>query len=214
MWFFKKKPIETVCFEVHGVLAEAPLEGYKTFAADAYGCPAELIDRAVAQFWTELESGKLKPEEFWDKVGANLKEAGVNHNVPGWKFRGIWDGIVSDSLKINEEMAATIRQIRGAKLKTVASANLINELVPVYQKRKVFEPFSMASLSCQTGARKPAAAAFTAMRKLAKTSAAQCLYVDKDEANLKAAKSAGYRTLTFTNPQDTRWELIQLGVMS
>ena len=214
VWFFKKKPIETVCFEVHGLIVDAPLDGYKTFASQAYGCSVDLVETAVTRHWEALETGQLKSDDFWEKVGITITELGVEHSVPGWKFRGIWDGIASDALKLDAEMIATVRQIRAAKITTVASANLISELTSVYKKHKVFEPFSMVVLSSQTGVRKPASAAFTKMRKLAKTGAAQCLYVDKDEANLKAAKAAGYRTLTFTNPQDTRWEMIQLVVMS
>lgn len=213
MWFFKKKSIEAVCFEIHDIVISAPLDGYKEFASQAYDCSPDLVEKAVSQHWAALELGALKPEEFWDKVGASLTALGVGHNVPGWKFKGIWDGIVSDVAKLDPEMMSTVRQIRATKIRTLASANLTQELAAAYQKVGAFEPFSRAVLSCTLGERKPSAKYFQRMRKLAQTSAAGCLYVDKDEHNLKAAKSAGYRTLAFSNPGDTRWELIQLGVM-
>lgn len=214
MWFFKKKPIAAVCIEIWDIVATAPLESYKSFAAQAYGCTPEQVETAVALHWANLEMGKLKPDEFWDKVGAELTEMGVSHTVPGWKFKGIWEGIVDDNFKLNNEMVETIRQVRSAQVRTVASTNMASEIAAAFQKKGAFEQFNLSVISFQITARKPMPQVFSRMSKLARVGAGQCLYVDKDEANLEAAKAAGYRVLPFTNSQDLRWELLQLGVLA
>jgi HAD superfamily hydrolase (TIGR01509 family) len=213
VWFFKKKPLQALCVEMFDVVATCPLDSYKTLAAQAYGCEPEQVETAVSRHWANLEMGKLKPEDFWDKVGADLTEMGVSHKVPGWKFKGIWDGIVEDNIKLNSEMISTIRQVRAAKFRTVASSNMIAEVVSAFQKAGAFEPFNLAVISSQITARKPHAQVFTRMSKLARTRPSQCLYLDKEGPNLEAAKAAGYRVMAYTgNPQETRWELLQQGL--
>ncbi len=214
MWFFKKKPIAAVCFEIQDILVSAPLGAYKTFASNAYGCTEDQIETAVTNHWVELELGKSTPEEFWDQVGADLIDMGVKHKVPGWKFKGIWDGVVSDSISIDKEVTGLVQQIRAKKIRTVATSNLTAEITLAFQRLQVFEPFNLAVLSSQINARKPDPEVFKRMSKLARTPPAQCLYVDKDPVNLEAAKTAGYKVLTFENAADTRWELLHLGLLT
>ena len=211
---FKKKPLSALCVEIFDVIASCPLESYKTLAARAYGCAEEQVETAVSRHWANLEMDKLKSEQFWDKVGEDLTEMGVKHSVGGWKFKGIWEGIVADNVKVNGEMIKTIRQAKDAKIRTVASTNMSAEVATAMQKAGAFDPFNMAVISSQIGARKPSAQVFARMSKLARTRPGQCLYLDRDPANLEAARAAGYRVLAYEgNPQDTRWQLLQLGLM-
>lgn len=211
---FKKKPLACLCVEIFDVVCSCPLDSYKSMASQAYGCSEDQIEAAVASHWADLEMGKLKPEQFWDLVGEDLKEAGVEHSVPGWKFKGIWEGIVTDNLKLNSEMMKTIRQAKDNKIRTVASTNMIAEIAAVMQKSGVFEPFNMAVISSQITARKPSPQVFSRLAKLARFSPAQCLYLDKDPVNLEAAKAAGFQVLAYNDdPQDTRWQLLQLGIV-
>lgn len=211
---FKKKPLTALCVEIFDVVATCPLDSYKTLGSQAYGCSPEQVETAVSRHWASLEMGKLKPEQFWDKVGEDLVEMGVNHSVPGWKFKGIWEGIVADNIKINTEMVKTIRQAKDAKIRTVASTNMIAEVAAAFQKAGAFDPFNMAVISSQITARKPSPQVFARMSKLARTSPKQCLYLDADSTNLEAARAAGYQVLAYEgNPQDTRWQLLQLGLM-
>lgn len=211
---FGKKPLVCLCVEIFDVIATCPMDSYKEFSAQAYGCTPEQVEQAVGNHWANLEMGKLKPDVFWDKVGEDLREMGVEHSVPGWKFKGIWDGLVADHVSLNKEMIETVRQARTAKIRTVASTNMSPEVAAAMQKVGAFEPFNLAVLSSQITALKPAAAVFGRMAKLARTAPAQCLYLDKDLANLAAAKAAGYKTLEYKgDPKETRWELLQLGLL-
>lgn len=214
MWFFKKKPLAALCVEIFDVVATCPLDSYKDFASQAYGCQPDQVETAVTAHWADLELGKMKPEEFWDKVGESLTEMGVAHTVPGWKFKGIWDGLVSDHIQLDNEMMSTIRQARTAKIRTVASTNMAPEIAAAFQKHGAFEPFNMAVISSQITARKPTSQVFSRMAKLARTGPAQCLYLDRNPQNLEAAKAAGYQILAYEGkPQDTRWELLQRGLL-
>lgn len=211
---FGKKPLTCLCVEIFDVIATCPLDAYQDFAAQAYGCSKEQVAEAAANHWANLEMGKLKSDAFWDKVGEELREMGVEHSVPGWKFKGIWDGLVADHVTLNQEMIATVRQARTAKVRTVASTNMAPEVATAMQKTGAFEPFNMAVISSQITARKPSPQVFSRMAKLARTSPAQCLYLDSDQDNLAAAKTAGYKTLEYKgDPQDTRWQLLQLGLL-
>lgn len=211
---FKKKPLTALCVEIFGVIATCPLESYKALAAQAYGCGEEQVETAVSRHWADLEMNKLKPEQFWDKVGEELSQMGIKHSVPGWKFKGIWEGIVADNVKIDTEMVKTIRQAKDAKIRTVASTNMSAEVAAAMQKAGAFDPFNMAVISSQITARKPNAQVFARMSKLARTRPNQCLYLDRDPVNLQAAKAAGYQVLAYAgDPQDTRWQLLQMGLM-
>jgi HAD superfamily hydrolase (TIGR01509 family) len=211
---FKPKPLSCLCVEIFDVVATCPLDSYKTLAAEAYGCSPEQVETAVGQHWADLELGKLKPEQFWEKVGEELAGMGIQHNVPGWKFKGIWEGIVADNVKLNAEMMKTIRQAKDVKIRTVASTNMTAEIAAAMQKAGAFEPFNMAVISSAINARKPSPQVFSRMAKLARFPAKQCLYLDKNATNLEAAKAAGYQVLAYNgNPQDTRWELLQRGLL-
>lgn len=211
---FKKAPPTCLCVEIFDVIATCPLESYKKYAAETYGCQPEQVETAVLRYWVDLELGKLKPDEFWDKVGDDLKEMGVSHSVPGWKFKGIWDVIVDDNIKLNTEMIKVIRQATAVKTRTVACTNMIAEVATAMQKAGAFDPFNLAVVSSQITARKPSPQVFSRMSKLARTKPSQCVYLDKDPANLEAAKAAGFQVLAYAdNPQDTRWELLQLGLV-
>lgn len=211
---FKKAPPTCICVEIFDVIATCPLDSYKKFAAETYGCTPEQVESAVLPYWVDLELGKLKPDEFWDKVGADLKEMGVSHEVPGWKFKGIWDVIVADNVKLNNEMVKTLRNAKDIKTRTVACTNMFAEVATAMQKAGAFDPFNMAVVSSQITARKPTAEMFSRISKLARTKPAQCVYIDKDPANLEAAKAAGFVILPYADdPQDTRWQLLQMGLL-
>jgi HAD superfamily hydrolase (TIGR01509 family) len=211
---FKKKPLACLCVEIFDVMCSCPLNSYISLGAQAYGCSEEQLEAAVSKHWADLELGKLKPEPFWERVGEELRQAGVEHNVPGWKFKGIWDGIVADNLKLNAEMMKTVRQAKDAKIRTVACTNMIAEVAAVMQKSGVFEPFNMAVISSQITMRKPSPQVFSRLSKLARFSPSQCLYLDKDPVNLEAARAAGFKVLAYADdPQDTRWQLLQMGLL-
>lgn len=214
MWFFKKKPIAALCVEIFDIVATGTLDSYKKYASNLYGCQPEQVEQAVTAHWADYEAGKLKTDEFWDKVGQNLTAQGVKHELPGWKFKGIWQAVVEEGFKLNRTLMQTIIQARDLKLRTIACTNMPSEVATAFQKMGAFEPFNLSVISSQLGARKPSQEFFVRTAKLARLSPAECLLIDKDATSLEIAQSAGYKILAYSdNPEDTRWQLLQLGLL-
>lgn len=214
MWFFKKKAITALCVEIFDVIVKGNLNAYQRYAGDMFGCTPEMVADSVPLHWADYEAGLSTTEEFWDRVGQTLKEKGVVHQTPGWKLKGVWQAVVEENFKLNSELLANLYQVRAAKIWTVACTNMPSEIATAFQKMGAFEPFNLSVISSQIQTRKPSPDFFIRTCKLARSKPSQCLYLDKDSGNLAAAQQVGLKTLRYTDdPHDTRWQLLQMGLM-
>ena len=210
--FKGRRSIRTVFFDVGGVVIDAPMmANFLKYGTEIFGCRDEDLHRVTAQCLPALERGELKSEEFWDSVCTAMANAGLKE-VPAWRFKGFWEGILEDNLSVNQAVIDIARRVKGHATVGILS-NVIHEHAKLLQKNEVYQHFNPVVLSCKVGARKPEAAVYQKAAELSKTTMDRCLLIDDDERNLTAAEKLGYRTLHFSEVDDLRMSLYKMGLL-
>ncbi len=213
MFFRKKKGVDTVFFDIGGVVVDAPMEQYRVLGAEVFGCRDEHLGQCSAEFLPLLEMGKITSAEFWEKVGEKLAFMGMGRAVPAWRFKGFWEGILLDNLSIHREVLEISSKLR-SKAKVGALSNTIQEHALVMQKQGVYQGFNPVILSCQIGMRKPNADIFLKSAELCKTKPARCLLIDDLVENIEGAQKAGFQALLYKgDPNELRHELHRMGLL-
>lgn len=211
--FFRRKPkIDTVFFDIGGVVVDAPMERYRTLGAEVFGCREDHLVTCSAEYLPRLEMGQMTSTEFWEKVGERLASMGMGREVPGWRFKGLWEGILLDSLVVDRELLEVVSKLRG-KVRVGALSNTIQEHALVLQRQGVYQNFQPVVLSCQVGMRKPNLDIYQRAAELAKTKASRCLLIDDLPLNIEGAIKAGYQALLYRDLPALRWELHRLGLL-
>jgi FMN phosphatase YigB (HAD superfamily) len=213
MFFRKKQGVDTVFFDIGGVVVDAPMEQYRVLGAEVFGCRDEHLVQCSAEFLPMLEMGKITSAEFWEKVGEKLAFMGMGRAVPAWRFKGFWEGILLDTLSIHHEVLEICSKLR-SKAKVGALSNTIQEHALVLQKKGIYQGFNPVILSCQIGMRKPNADIFLKSAELCKTKPARCLLIDDLPENIEGAQKAGFQALLFKgDPNELRHELHRMGLL-
>ena len=212
MWFRRKKKIETVFFDVGGVIVNAPMDSYKTLGAEAFGARVEHVVLCSAEYVPLLEMGKLTSGEFWEKVGEQLAYMGMGRTVPAWKFKGFWEGVLLDSLAIHQDVLDIASRLKSKTTVGVLS-NTIQEHALILQREGVYKNFSPVVLSCQVGMRKPNADIYLKSADLAKTAPNRCLLIDDLVENVEGARKAGFQALLYRDADELRHELHRMGLL-
>jgi HAD superfamily hydrolase (TIGR01509 family) len=99
------------------------------------------------------------------------------------------------------------------KYKLVILSNFTKEwadyLVASYKFNEIFDDMFW---SFQKGIKKPTAEAYLQITEKFKVRPEECLLVDDKERNIKGARDAGMKTILYTNAEELRRQLPQIGV--
>lgn len=213
MFFRKKKRVDTVFFDIGGVVVDAPMERYRTLGAEVFGCREEHLVQCSAEFLPLLEMGKITSGEFWESVGRKLAFMGMGREVPAWRFKGFWEGIMLETLSVHHEVVEVSIKMR-SRATVAALSNTIQEHALVLQQKGVYKTFNPVILSCQVGLRKPNADIFHKAAELCKSKAARCLLIDDLEENVEGAQKAGFQALLYKgDPNELRHELHRMELL-
>lgn len=210
--FRTKRSIQAVFFDVGGVLVKAPMENYLSYGCEIFECSREDLQRVTSMLLPELERGKISSEEFWELVSSEMSSGGFGKAVPAWKFKGFWEGLLSDDLRIDQDMLDLVRRLK-SHVRVGAFTNVIKEHAVILQKAGVYDHFHLSVLSCKVGARKPDPESYQNAAELAKSSVDRCLLIDDSVENLEGAQKAGFRVLHFTGIDELKREMYHLGFL-
>ncbi len=83
----------------------------------------------------------------------------------------------------------------------------------IENKLRLSQYLGWSFVSCETGVRKPDAAAYTGAARALDTDTADCVFVDDRETNCAAARAVGMAAVRFTSAPELRSELVGLGVL-
>jgi epoxide hydrolase-like predicted phosphatase len=213
MFFRKKQKVDTVFFDIGGVVVDAPMEHYRTLGAEVFGCRDEHLVQCSAEFLPQLEMGLITSAEFWEKVGQKLAFMGMGRMVEPWRFKGFWEGIMLDTLSIHREVVDLSVKLR-SKTKVAALSNTIQEHALVLQRQGVYQTFNPVILSCQVGMRKPNADIYHKAAELTRAKPARCLLIDDLPENVEGAIKAGFQAILYKgNCDELRHELHRMGLL-
>ena len=210
--FKTTKSIKTIFFDIGGVVVTAPMTNYLKLGTEIFECEPKVLNDATARHLPGLETGLLSSEEFWEKLSGSIAESGHGKSVPSWKFKGFWEGILTDVLQVNREVVDLVRKLK-AHVRVAVLSNVIKEHAVVLQREQVYEHFNPVVLSCKVGLRKPDPAIFVKAAEIAKTKPDRCMLIDDDANNIEAAKKAGFETLHFFSAEELTREIYRMGLL-
>ena len=209
--FKPKRPVRTIFFDIGGVVVDAPMAGYLKLGCEFFGCDEDTLKRATAENLAALEMAQIDSEKFWQRVCENIASSG-GKSVPAWKFKGFWEGLLTDRLKVDQDLVDLVRRLK-AHCRVAVLSNVIKEHAVILQREKVYEHFNPVILSCNVGLRKPDPKMYDKAAELSKTSPSRCLLVDDCTDNLEAAKKAGWRTFHYTEFDEFKHAMYQMGML-
>ena len=209
--FKKKRSVRTIFFDIGGVVVDAPMANYLKLGCQFFQCDQETLKAATAEHLGALETDRIKSEEFWELVSASVAAGGGNA-IPAWKFKGFWEGLLTDNLNVNQDLLDLVRRLK-AHCRVAVLSNVIKEHAVILQKEKVYDYFNPVVLSCKVGLRKPEPKVFAKAAELSKTTPGRCLLVDDSVENLEAAEKAGWRIYHYRDLDDFKMSMCKMGLI-
>ena len=212
MWFKKRRTIDTVFFDIGGVIIDAPMDQYKVLGAHVFECSEQDLMEAASKLVPELETGSISSDDFWRQMGDELSAKGVGKRIPSWRFKGFWEGILRDTMVFHQDRIKLVKQLKGRSV-VAALSNVIQEHAVYLKKEGIYDPFNPVLLSCQVGLRKPDPRIFAKAARMTNTDVERCLLIDDMIENVEAARKAGFQAHHYTNQDVLRRELEHLELL-
>lgn len=154
--------------------------------------PVERFTELYWQFRIPYDAGELEPEEYWDALAKTASRALMVEQV------GVLIEIDSSSWSHpSRGVPEWARMLHGAGLKT---AILSNMPVPVrdYVTQCPWLPeFHAQTFSCEVGVCKPGREMYDAVLEKLGVGAAEVLFLDDRESNIRAAEALGLHAVLF-----------------
>ena len=209
MLFFSRKPIKLVLFDIGGVFVEAELERYVQLGCAAFQTNPNSLRREIARNLPSFEMGQLDSESFWREIGESLQQSGEGTRSIVSNCGDFWKNIFRATLTIDEHLLQIVKALRQKGCSVGALSNTIAEHADILDEMGFYKYFDPCILSCRVGMRKPQAEIFQLAAQTAGVPIKQCLFVDDQSDNIKAAKAAGMDGLLFTSSEQLYQDLVK-----
>lgn len=152
----------------------------------------------------EMQYGRLTEDEFWKHF---IQLTGVDIDANKLKIA------VRKVLKPFSDVVEIAKSLK-TNCKLAILSNFTKEwadyLVTEYKFNEIFDGMFW---SFQNGLKKPSPEAYLQVVENFKVRPEECLFIDDKERNIKGAKVLGMKTILYTNPENLRKELSDMGVV-
>ena len=196
--------IKAVIFDIGGVFSTTILERMASDLAKKHGFnPGEMI-RCIHSRWPDYKLGRIGSSEFWQ---AFIESSGIGETA---------EFLEKLSLSYIEEIpgVAGIPKKLRRKYKTAVLSNNVESWMKKF--RQMFDTESMFDLvvsSHEVGMHKPNKDFFDyCLEKLGGLNPEECIFVDDQDNNSRAAKSYGFNVIQFKSAGQLKKELKNMGV--
>jgi epoxide hydrolase-like predicted phosphatase len=193
--------LRAVISDFGGVLTNRLIEAFAAFQ-DETGISLEQLGRGMQRVAERdgeyplfrLERGEVTEEEFLDQLGWAL-EPELGHRPTLHRFREIW----FEALHSNEPMLELMRELRDRGYRMAILTNNVREWEELWRaKLPVDEIFELVVDSAWVGMRKPDPRIYElTISRLGGVELGECLFVDDNEENVKAARALGMTAVHF-----------------
>ena len=169
------------------------------------------MERFLAQVTTSSWNGQMDAgKPFAEAIGELQRE----HPDKAELIAAYWDRWPEMLGKVNPETAAIVRDLRSRGLGVFALSNWSAETFPHAQRLATeLELFDDIQISGEARITKPDRRAFELAARRFKVDPARTLFVDDIEANVAAARAAGFTGIRFTSAAALRDRLTELRVL-
>jgi len=198
--------VQALIFDYGGVLMRTADPAPRQELEQRFGLPPGGASRLVfgSPCWDEAQLGRIDSVEFWTDVGQRLElEAGKLEEFR----RAFWDGD-----RLDEELIALIRYLRGAGYHTALLSNNPASLDQRVQELGIGDAFDVVVISGREGLMKPDRAIFERTLASIGVPAEQTVFVDDAQVHVAAARQVGLQATCFRGLAPLRRWLRGLGV--
>lgn len=194
-------PINTIVFDVGGVLSKDMIDTKLIDLADSYDLHVDALLGAKSKCRDPADLGEISDSEFWNRI---LDHFGVEATVEDTEI---------DSYIVLVEGTLDIAKSLSKKYRTAILSNDSKKMGALRRKKFSFdEIFNPIIISGYLGVKKPDARIYDILLEELGTSAEECLFIDNNMDNVDAARSVGIRTIHFKSADQLRKELLELGI--
>ncbi|WP_157253355.1 HAD family hydrolase [Nonomuraea typhae] len=187
---------DVIVFDLYGVIAHPHSEQAESDIAALAGVPKEAFWEAYWACRPEYDLG-LDGGAYWDNVARRL----------GTRFPDLATLTETDVGALSHsdpEMVALVEDLAREGRTLGILSNIVEDVVPVWEKQEWMKHFSVRTYSCRIGVIKPDPRAYEAVARDLGVEVGQILFFDDREENVLAARSAGMVAEVFTSAAQVR----------
>lgn len=198
--------IRTIIFDYGGVLMRTADPTPRCELEQQLGLPPGGASKLVFEslLWDEVQLGRIGGAEFWADVGQRL---GVGAEALAEFRRAFWTGD-----RLDEELVALIRHLRGAGYRTVLLSNAPTSLSRHLEQLGIADVFDVIVISGCEGLMKPDPAIFELALERLGVRAEEAVFVDDFRVNVATARQVGLHAVRFRGLAPLRKRLRGLGI--
>jgi len=170
------------------------------------GLESDEVYKAVYEnpLWRDVHSGRISSAEFWANVGRQL---GLSVEQSG-EFHQVFTG----SYRLDEEMIALIRYLRGEGYRTALLSNAPSDTGQLVDRMGIGDAFDVIVISGCEGVIKPDLAIYELTLERLGVAAEEAVFVDDSREYVAAARQVGIRAVRFRGLAPLRQWLRGLGL--
>ncbi|MFI6299815.1 HAD family hydrolase [Nonomuraea sp. NPDC050790] len=187
---------DVILFDLYGVIARTQTEQARERIVNLAGVPGERFWSAYWDCRPEYDAG-LGSEAYWANVATRLGTAFAD--VPALIEADLESWSQSDP-----EMVALVNELADAGRTLGLLSNIIEDLVPVWERSAWLERFAARTFSCRIGVAKPDPRAYEVAAEQLGVPVERILFLDDNEVNVRAAREVGMAAAVFTSAAQVR----------
>ncbi|GAC55179.1 MULTISPECIES: HAD family hydrolase [Gordonia] len=199
--------IRAIVFDWSGVLTESPLSGLRRYSAEL-GLPETALHRFVRgdQEFAKVERGELSVRDFLKGVCVRVHE---EHGVDV-EIRRL-GAAMADTRTLRQPMLELVAELSGRYTLAVLTNNVAENRDHLASTLPL-DHFDFILNSADVGVRKPDPLIYRELLRRLGCDGSEVVYIDDFAENLPPAADLGMATIEFTDPDELRARLAELGI--
>ena len=199
-----ERDIESVIFDLGGVLIEQPLDAILRFCAAYLKVDVSALRQAHQRHAPEFQKGIISEETYWERVCADLKRERPNGT-------SLWGEAFSHAYRERAEIFSLAANLHRHGYKVGLLSDTEAPSVNFFLGR-CYNFFDFLVFSCLEGATKPESKIYRIALQRSGTPPHQTVFIDDLPANVRGAEKAGIKSILFETPGRLNEALLALGL--
>ena len=192
-------PGKVIVFDYGEVISVAPTETDRTALVELAGGEADVFWPAYWRHRDALDQGRLSIQQYWRGIEGELGE-----NWADAKIHRLWLADFRSWLTIDHGTLDVLLDLKSGGTRMALLSNAGRDFGSYFRHGTLGDLFEQVFVSGELGAIKPSAAIFEHMLTELGVSAAETVFIDNKEVNIRGAEAVGIAGHVFTTAADLR----------
>ncbi|WP_394841294.1 HAD family phosphatase [Pendulispora brunnea] len=191
---------QAIVFDLFGVIALHQSAEDKQRLERLAGAPPRTFWESYWALRKPYDAGQTSVD-YWATMGRRL---GVNYDAA--TVKALIDADLASWTGVDPTMVDLLGDLSAAGRKLGLLSNIIEDLVPVFEAKhgSWLSRFHARTYSCQIGVAKPDHDAYRIAAARLGVEPRDCIFIDDNENNVRAARETGMQAEVFTSPAQVR----------